>query len=154
MGNLLNSKKDRDFSLDFIRFFAVLAVVMIHISAEFVVSYPSHSLEFFVGNIFDALSRIGVPLFVMISGSLMLKEEKQISLKQIFFKYILNIVIVLVAWSALYAVIWGIIIPYLYQSPISIQDIFKRFIYGHYHMWYLYMIIGLYSVTPHLTIFC
>ena len=56
----------RNFSLDIARIVAILAVVMIHCSANFVSYYQPFSNEFVIGNLFDSVSRIGVPLFLMI----------------------------------------------------------------------------------------
>ena len=75
------SNKERNSFLDITRIVAVLAVIMIHTSSGFVTLYDTSSIEFLWGNIFDSISRIGVPLFVMISGSLMLDEEKNITIK-------------------------------------------------------------------------
>ena len=152
MGNT-NKSNGRIFSLDLIRIVAILAVVMIHVSAGFINTESSKSWEFVFGNIFDSLSRIGVPLFVMVSGSLMLNESKEITLTQILRKNVLNIAALLVFWSAFYAVVYQIIIPLSNDSPISIKDFIYAFVFGHVHLWYLYMIIGLYLITPVLRSF-
>ena len=49
-------QKERINSLDCIRVVAVLAVVMIHVSASFVVNNQGNPWIFFIGNIFDAIS--------------------------------------------------------------------------------------------------
>jgi surface polysaccharide O-acyltransferase-like enzyme len=54
--------------LDLLRAIACLSVVMIHVSAEYVVR-GSAGADFWLGNLLDSLSRAGVPLFVMISGA-------------------------------------------------------------------------------------
>lgn len=61
---------NRILSLDITRIVAVLAVVMIHSSARFITESKT-AYEFTAGNIFDTIARIGVPLFIMISGALM-----------------------------------------------------------------------------------
>lgn len=50
----------RIISYDIIRIIAVLAVVMIHSSADFVDSYPKDSINSVLGNVFDSVSRIGL----------------------------------------------------------------------------------------------
>ena len=62
-------------SLDIIKTVAIITVLMTHISASFVILFPVSSPEFIWGNIIDSLSRIGVPLFVMVSGALFLDED-------------------------------------------------------------------------------
>lgn len=70
--------------LDVLRVIAIAAVIMIHVSASFVNFYNS-SLDFALGNIFDSISRLAVPIFLMISGALMLNEEKEFNCKKGYF---------------------------------------------------------------------
>lgn len=97
-------------------------------------------------NFYDGASQWAVPVFVMISGSLLLDPEKEQSIEKIYRKNIVHIVTVLMCWSLIYAL--------LYEFPsggLSFQAVYvvlKSWILGHFHMWFLYMIIGLYMVTP------
>ena len=75
-----HKKGTRLFYLDLLRAFACLSVIMIHVSAEYAVKEVG-SIDFWVGNIFDSISRAGVPIFVMISGAWMLDEEYHFSKK-------------------------------------------------------------------------
>lgn len=61
---------------------------LIHSSAPYVIENFG-SLNFWIGKIFDGLARIGVPLFVMISGALMLDKKYNFS-KQKLIEYIKN----------------------------------------------------------------
>lgn len=146
-------KNERNLSFDIIRIIAVLAVVMIHASAEFVISYDTSSPEFFWGNIFNGISRIGVPFFLMVSGALLLDENHNFSMKKLFLKNIKNIVLLLIFWAVFYSFVYQVALPILYGDTVS----FKLFAYsalmGHFHMWYLYMIVGLYLITPFLRAF-
>ncbi len=138
----------RIISLDIARIFAILAVIMIHCSTNFVVKYGINTEEFLWGNIFDSVSRIGVPLFLMISGALFLDENKEITLRTILFKYVKKIIIITALWEIIYAFVYKVLIPLVNNNPISIKGIILTLIDGHYHMWFLYMIIGIYIVTP------
>lgn len=129
--------------LDFLRIIAISAVIMIHVSADFVMSYNSF-LEFTIGNIFDSCSRLGVPLFLMISGALMLDENKEFDCK----KRILSLLIPLLAWSFLYAFAFSIVLPVLKSRSFSFLSFVSNFLRGHFHLWYMWAIIGLYLITP------
>ncbi|MCH5301083.1 MAG: acyltransferase [Ruminococcus sp.] len=144
--------KNRVLSYDIIRIIAVLAVVMIHSSVSFVTTYPPKSTDFILGNVFDGISRIGVPLFIMLSGALMLDENKETPIKKML-KYALRIFMLLCIWSLLYAVVYQIIQPLIDKRSISVEGFWNAFAYGHYHLWYLYMLIGLYLITPILKAF-
>jgi surface polysaccharide O-acyltransferase-like enzyme len=126
---------------------------MIHTSAGFVTSYDITSTEFLWGNFFDGLSRIGVPLFVMVSGALMLDENRKISMKKIITKNVKGLVILLALWSLFYDLVFQVISPLIMGEAINVKSFVLKFFYGHYHMWYLYMMIGLYLITPYLRCF-
>lgn len=156
MENLVGAiPRQRNTSLDLVKVVAIAAVVMIHVSGEFVTNHELGSLEFIWGNIFDSVSRIGVPLFVMTSGALMLDEEKQFTIKDLFTRRLPQIILLLIIWSAIYAVGYEIAVPLLKGDAISIKSFISEFALGHFHLWYLYMLIGLYLALPFLrTIVC
>ena len=144
------TKTGRNYSLDLVRITAALAVVMIHVSAGFVKSFEITTDEFQIANILDSLSRIGVPLFVMISGSLFLDENRKLNTKNIYIKNLKGILVLLFAWSLIYSTVFNIIMPLMEDKTVDIGEFLKDFVLGHYHMWYLYMIAGLYAMTPFL----
>lgn len=140
----------RNYSLDIARIIAVFAVVMIHCCTSFVTNYKPHTSEFVFGNLFESIARIGVPFFLMISGALFLDENKEITLKGILSKNVKNLVIITIGWAFIYAVIYYAAVPAFTGKGINIKKLLISIVDGHYHMWYLYMIIGLYVVTPFL----
>lgn len=144
----------RVYSFDFIRILATFMVIMIHTSGTFISSQNSGVFAFTVANFLDSLSQIAVPLFLMLSGALMLNEDKEVTIKRSL-KYALNIFVLLCLWSVFYAVVSNFLMPLLRGQAISLN--LPKFItdclMGHHHMWYLYLIIGLYLVTPLLRLF-
>ena len=153
MNDISNELKSRTVSLDIARVIAIAAVIMIHVSVSFVVNFEIGSLEFVFGNIFDSISRIGVPLFVMTSGALMLNENSKFSIKKLFTKRITQLVVLLIIWSGLYVIAFEIALPFLQGENLDFKSIISSWIFGHYHLWYLYMQIGLYIALPFLRIF-
>ena len=96
-----------------------------------------------------------VPIFVMITGVLFLNPEKNISLDKIIKKYVFRIVLAIIMFG----------IPYCFME-IFFEDKFSfkfsqigiaalNAIQGKSwdHMWYLYMIAGLYLLIPLIKIF-
>ncbi len=69
-----NNACNRIFYIDMLRVVACIFVVMIHSSATYVVK-DIGSFNFWIGNFLDSISRSGVPIFIMISGALMLDEN-------------------------------------------------------------------------------
>lgn len=148
----MENQSTRNISLDLVKIIAALTVIMIHVSSGFVTTHDANSSDFFWGNILDSISRIGVPLFVMISGALILDENKEFSMLKLFQK-IKSILFLFIFWSAFYVLAEGIIYPLSIGNSLDILSLIISFIEGYYHMWYLYMLIGLYLITPFLRSF-
>ena len=90
--DLLENKctSGRIYYLDILRVIACISVIMIHSSAEYVIK-DIGSFNFWIGNILDGLSRIGVPLFVMISGTLLLDKNYKFDKKKLMEKFLKDI---------------------------------------------------------------
>ena len=129
---------------DYLRVFAILAVIFIHVAGQNWYDSDIKSFEWNIFNIFDSAVRWAVPVFVMISGALFL--SKNIDIKRIYSKNILRMLIVYFVWSALYA----FIMPFLNNTAdaMTYKTIIENVIKGSYHMWFIPMIIGLYICTP------
>lgn len=127
---------ERTIYFDYIRVFATFAVMILHISAQNWYSTDVNGFDWQVFNFFDSIVRWGVPVFVMISGALFLNRD--IPLKTIYTKYILRMVISYVVWSSVYALF----------TEGSMFDKIVAFATGHYHMWFILMIVGIYMCVP------
>ena len=134
--------KNRLIYLDILRIFATVSLVVLHVSGQNFNSQPTDSFEWVVLNFYDSLVRWVVPVFVMISGSLFLRREQ--SIKKLYQKYILRIVCAYIFWSGVYA-----FVSYL-KGECGLKEMVWEFFEGHYHLWFLLMIAGLYVVTPFL----
>ncbi len=133
MGEL---RKDRYYWMDLARIIACFAVVIIHCNGD--TKYSAWVTYFCHG---------AVPIFVMISGTNFLKKDRKVSIRIMWKRYILPILCVFFVWSFLYA-LWN-----SYDSIGSLNfDFLKNVIIntinGHYHLWYIWMTVGLYCVTP------
>ena len=123
---------------DFLRIFATFAIMIQHINPY--ASQDPRTAEYVAQLIFSVPVRCGVPLFLMISGALFLGSDS--SIKRIFTHNILRIVVSFAFWSALYAVVRTVIFGY------GTANMVIEFFFGHYHMWFLCLIVELYVLTP------
>lgn len=140
-------KNNRILYIDILRVIACLSVIMIHSSATYVVK-DFGSFNFWIGNILDGFASIGVPIFVMISGTLMLDKNYEFSKKKLI-KHIIRMIIFFICWSAVYCVIYNIVGQILVEhKSIDIIKVIGSFIRGHYHLWFIYLIVGLYLIVP------
>lgn len=130
--------------LDFLRVFAVFCVVILHVSAGNWAYVPVNSQTWEVFNIFNSSVRFAVPIFVMISGALLLDTEYNFNFKTFFKKNIMRIITAYIFWSGIYT-----LVNFL-DNGGTFSDNFKFFLSGYSHLWYLYMILGMYIILPFL----
>lgn len=137
----------RIYYLDILRAIACLSVIIIHTSAKYVIK-DFGTFNFYIGNLFDSIAYIGVPLFVMISGSLMLDEKYNYSNKKLI-KHITKLIVFFLFWSVLYSIAYNIIGKiFVKHEAVDIVEFFKSIVTGHFHLWFIYMIVGLYLIVP------
>lgn len=68
--------KNRNYKLDYLRVIAMIMVVIIHIANYYCRAYSEIERESYIGAlIFNAVSRISVPFFFMISGATLLNKK-------------------------------------------------------------------------------
>ena len=143
-------EKKRILYLDYMRVTALFAVILLHVSVIDWSKFPINSFNWQVFNAFDGLVRFCVPVFVMISGVFFLDKDRDITLKKLFSHNILRIATAFVFWSVLYAVVCTIVEENNMIDESVIKYFIASVIYGHYHMWFLFTIVGLYLITPFL----
>jgi surface polysaccharide O-acyltransferase-like enzyme len=97
-------------------------------------------------NIYDSLARPCVPLFVMASGFLLLSPEKTDEPLSLFFKKRLSrIALPFIFWGITYFA-WRFLVN---DEAFAYGSIIQGFNTGpYYHFWFLYMLLGLYMITP------
>ena len=138
--------------LDVLRVAATLAVVLMHTVTGVRDGYFDLGDQGPVLNIFNALIDVTswcVPIFLMISGYLFLNPERKITWEAALFRFCRRIVLALMIFGIPYALLE--IVGYLgyfewFMLPMAVKHVLR----GHSwsHMWYLYLILILYAVTP------
>lgn len=144
--------KNRILYFDVLRILATFCIIMIHVSGLYVTSEYG-GVDFAFGAVLNSFARVGVPIFIMISGANMLNERKKIETKSFLKKYALNIATILIFWTVVYTVMYCIFVPLLTEKTISLISVIEAFHPRRFHFWFLYMIVGLYMLTPILKLF-
>ncbi len=140
----------RNAGLDILRVLACYMVVQIHTGEFFYIS-PDGGILHGAGNfwvtIFNSLFRSCVPLFVMISGYFLfpVKDEFQTFFRKKFTRVLIPFLI----WCTIYA-----IYPFL-LGKVDIKEVIINILhipvnYGTQigHLWYVYMLMGIYLFAP------
>lgn len=148
----------RNRNLDLLRIIACLMVIAVHVGTLYGMAPNPNQPDYYftIGNIFHAFPRVPVPLFVMISGAFLLANPKNKDMK-IHYKKTFYRIILPTFWFSLGYTILSMLTGY-YEQGSSFDFLFpiKSWILGwpYYHMWYMYMIIGCYFITPFLIRLC
>lgn len=145
------SEENKNLSFDRLRALATIAVIGIHVSSDYVPAQGSIAQgAFWWGNLYDSLSRFAVPLFVMLSGALLLDREEPLG--SFLRKRFARLLAPFFFWSCIY------IVYDLYNEAAdgvrhnAMQTVRFAFVQlrdgASLHLWYVYMIIGLYLFIP------
>jgi surface polysaccharide O-acyltransferase-like enzyme len=149
------SKTETSLPVDLVRTVAIVFIIWLHAANEphQIITLPLMSQaeiwRWWTVNIYDSFTRIGVPLFVMLTGALLLQPSKNEPLGVFFRKRFARIGLPFLFWGVAYfaydflanhqAFSWDFIVQGILTGP-------------YYHFWYLYMLLGLYLITPILRI--
>jgi surface polysaccharide O-acyltransferase-like enzyme len=148
----LNQERVFSVPADLIRTLAIIGVILLHASNDLTVQ-QMNTLEIFrwtTVDVYQSIGRLGVPLFVMLTGALLLQPSKNESLSAFFKKRWARIGLPWIFWGAAYFA-WDFLVDHqAFTSSVIIQGILKG---PYYQFWYLYMLLGLYLLTPILRIF-
>lgn len=120
----------RIYYLDWLRVIAIIGVIFIHCSSLTVITCPREIFPYFI----NSFGRFAVPVFVMISGVLFL--NKNIGIKKLYSKYILKFAVCILAFEFL-----AFLTKFFNWENVVIIKV---------HLWFLYMIMGIYMVYPFL----
>ncbi len=138
--------------MDFARVCAILLVVLIHTADTWgarSAPLPHHSqllLQFLHG-----AGRLGVPIFLMLTGALILPKAAAYPLGKFYLRRIPQFA----GLIFFYAVAYAVFIAWLHNQPLpSVGAVVRAAVRGNaggaYHLWYLYEIISLYLIMPFL----
>lgn len=136
----------REIWLDWLRIVACFLVMLTHSTEPFYLGGKGSLIlthtDAVWAAIMDVLSRAAVVLFVMASSYLQLPLHY--NTKEFFRRRAARILPPFIIWSIVYALVWG--------EPVqNFKDLIWNFNYAAGHLWFVYMLIGLYLVMPLLS---
>ncbi|MDB0025800.1 acyltransferase family protein [Polaribacter sp.] len=136
--------------IDLLRFVSIISVVIIHSQGGFYGSLLG-SETWWIFNVINSSTHFSVPVFVMISGALLLKNE--INLNSFLKRRFARILYPFLFWS--FILFLGNI---FLDRPLSQNHVITSFISDflnhkiNYVYWYVYMLVGLYLIAPIISI--
>lgn len=138
--------RKRKLYLELLRIFAILCVIFNHTDGFFAYySSTQNGITWLYSAVLSVICRVGVPLFFMISGAVLLDKEE--SLKELFRKRILRIGIVLLLFSL---VQYAVAIFRGRVQEYSFLLFFKGILEGTIEetYWFLYAYLGILFLLP------
>lgn len=150
--------------IDLLRILACFLVVFSHCCDGFIAQFDANRDSFLTGVFSGSLVRPCVPLFVMMTGVLLLPIKQRYTLTGFYRKRIGRIIVPLIFWSLVLPVLAFLYFNYVnpqtqnpmisldnYTTKSLIEKLYTfifNFNFDTVPMWYLYMLIGLYLVMP------
>ena len=138
----MKTKKERIFYYDFLRAFAIIAVLICHV--DFFFGSLDTPIKIISQMTFHDIGRIGVPIFLMISGALLLNRKYELGdfLKRRFARIIYPFIFWIILISA----------QILYLNG-SYTKVWNTFIGNPSITWYFWTLIGIYLFIPVINTF-
>ena len=143
-------KQQRIISLDLIRTIAILLVIMQHAWTGLQLDEPSAGWGRFP---YHALVVMGVPLFFMLSGALML-DARILPIRQFLGRRFKRLLLPYLLWGTVIYALSAVM--HKYPEVCSVSDALRCYIPYllsgaiNASYWYLFVLIGLYLLTPFL----
>lgn len=156
-------KEKRNYIYDYMRVIACICIIGIHVTAGIPNEIPRQvSIIYMIKYCIHALFRIGLPIFTILSGTLILNNTREESIEYFYYKRFVKVVIPFFIISLFYS-IWvknNYHVWYLFTLsnwwrlikliPAAARDTLET--RQSVHLWYVYYIIGIYLVAPFIKV--
>ena len=134
---------------DNLRALATVAVILLHVTAALVYQYKRVPTSYWwLGHLCNSAVRFCVPVFLMLTGALMLPKTYEI--RPYLSKRFTRILLPFIFWSIIYVFFnWWLLGKKWHFDEHFLQYCFKLLRDGAmFHLWYIYTIIGIYLFLP------
>ena len=134
-----------------LRIIAIYAVVTGHVTIWQTLETEHYTFNWFLGCWVHWLCRASVPIFVMISGALLLDDSRRETASAFYRRRAQRIGLPLIFWTVFYLML---------RQTVGAEQLTARSVLylivtvqPYYHLWFLYMIAGLSLLTPAIRTF-
>lgn len=137
--------------LDFLRCWAICMVIVLHAMTPVLTNTQLYGTRtWLLCMLQNSFNRTGVPLFFMISGYLMLRDERTLDIGGFYQKHLPRIAVPLLVWNLIY------LLPSVLSGGEELARLPGRYLAtlinngSSYHFWFVYTLLGIYLITPFL----
>ena len=135
--------KKRIFYYDVLRAIAIIGIVFCHASVAFVLTGVDNP-TFYISAFFDCLRDFSIPIFVMLSGALLINRKD--SLGDFFKKRLSRLFIPFVFWAIIYIIYSAVYIKHSFDISNAIDIFFGTSGTLGVAFWFIWMIVIIYCV--------
>lgn len=146
------SYANRIWILEILKTVSAISVVVKHTIVTWLTYYPIGSIYWWITNIVESFTRRSVPLFLMITGILILKPSKfDENYMDFYRKRILSVLVPFIFAVGLY--VFGDIVI-LWTPILNYHEFIKSIlnIWYYYHLWYVVLILAVYMIIPFIRV--
>lgn len=141
-----DSTTNRAIWVDWMRVAACFMVMLVHSTEPFYLGGEGAQIltrsDAFWAAFFDSFVRACVPLFIVASS--FLQFPLHYTTGEFFRRRAVRILIPFAIWTVVYALVWG--------EPVeNFRGLLLNFNYAAGHLWFVYMLVGLYLIMPLLS---
>ena len=142
----LNMKKERVHFADILRTIAIIFVILIHTTCEYLNQsvLGTDVLGYNMALILDSIICIAVALFFMISGCFLIREDSELNKQHV--KRVGKRIFQLLFWTVCYLLFCRYVLNWDINLSYSLKAIF--FSNQVTHLWFMYPLIALYLLCP------
>ena len=140
------TSRKREVWIDWMRVAACFMVLLVHSTEPFYLGGEGSLIltksDAFWSSFFDSFVRACVPLFIVASSYLQFPIHY--SAGEFVRRRSVRILIPFLVWTVVYALVWG--------EPVeNFRNLIFNFNYAAGHLWFVYMLIGIYMIMPLLS---
>ena len=132
--------------VDWLRVVACLMVIFVHATEPFYLGGEGSQIltkvDAFWASFFDSFVRACVPLFIVASSYL--QFPLHYSSGEFFRRRVVRVLVPFILWTVVYAFVWG-------EPAENFKNLLFNFNYAAGHLWFVYMLIGVYLLMPLLS---
>ena len=148
----MQSGRGRELAPDVVKLSACAGVIVIHTSGYGLKLFEIGSFSWLSCTLWDCLARFAVPVFFMCTGALMLPPERRLTGRDIFRRYFLRVLVILLVWAWLYYV-YGVVGNYIFTGWLEpgwlLNSVVHTLCFDHHlHLYYLQILLLLYAALP------
>lgn len=147
--NIIKDSNEREVWADLLRIISAFMVVYLHSTCNIYNNFTDNMQIWYKYLYINCFTTFAVPCFFMLSGAFLIRKE--VSLKKLLRKQVVNLFISLFAWSIIY-ILYS---KYGLHSDISIKKsiLLIPFRSQYSHLWFMYPLIGFYFMSPIISYF-